>query len=66
MGIESDIVSMDVQTRRKVGAVIVEETYGKEEWRTKLVHKTRFTKRPKKRGSRNLYNIKREKKVSVA
>ena len=31
VGIESDIVSMDVQTRRKVGAGIVEETYAKEE-----------------------------------
>ena len=31
VGIESDIVSMDVQARSKVGAGIVEETYGKEE-----------------------------------
>jgi hypothetical protein len=62
VGIESDIVSMDVQARGKVGAGIVEETCGKEEPRTKLVHKTRCTKRPKKRGSRTLYNIKREEK----
>ena len=31
VGIESDIVSMDVQARSKVGVGIVEETYGKEE-----------------------------------
>ena len=31
VGIESDIVSMDVQARNKVGGGIVEETYGKEE-----------------------------------
>ena len=66
VGIESDIVSMDVQARSKVGVGIVEETYGEEEWRTKLFHKTRCTKRTKKRGSRTLYNIKREKKGPVA
>jgi hypothetical protein len=66
VGIESDIVSMDVKARIKVGPGIVEETYGKEERRTKLVHKSRCTKRPKKRGSRTLYNIKREKKGPVA
>ena len=66
MGIESDIVSMDVKARIKVGPGIVEETYGKEQSRTKLVHKTRCTKKPKMRGSRTLYNIKRAKKVPVA
>jgi hypothetical protein len=66
VGIESDIVSMDVQARSKVGAGIDEETYGKKNDVPKLVRKTRCTKRQKKRGSRTLYNIKREKKVPVA
>jgi hypothetical protein len=31
VGIESDIVSMDIKSRIKVGPGIVDETYGKEE-----------------------------------
>ena len=66
MGIESDIVSMVVQTRNKVEARIVEETCENQESRTRLLRKTGCLKRLKKRGSRTLYNIKREKKVPVA
>ena len=66
VGIESDIVSMVVQTRNKVGARIVEETYENQESRTRLLRKTGCLKRLKKRGSRTLYITKREEKVPVA
>ena len=62
VGIESDIVSMVVQTRNKVGA----RTYENQESRTRLLRKTGCLKRLKKRGSRTLYITKREEKVPVA